>query len=118
MTNFIQRGDTITAKAPYAVASGAGMQVGAALFGLAASAASLNDITEIDVVGVFDLTKDASTFADGDPVYWDNTAKKATSTSTSNLKIGVATLIQPDGTSALGGATGDATVRVLLIGAH
>jgi hypothetical protein len=69
------------------------------------------------VVGVFDLAKDASTFADGDIVYWDDTAHLATSTSTNNMPIGVAELLSPDGTSALGGLTGDATVRVRLNGA-
>ena len=116
MVNYIQKGDTLTVKAPYAVSSGGGMKIGAAMFGVAAIDAVLNDIIEASVEGVFDLAKDTSTFADGAIVYWDDTAKKVTSTSTSNLKIGVAALIQPDGTSALGGATGDATARVRLNG--
>jgi predicted RecA/RadA family phage recombinase len=117
MTNYVQRGDTLTVKAPYAVTSGAGMKIGAAIFAVAAIDASTNDVIEAAVEGVFDLAKDTSTFADGDVVYWDNTAKKVTSTSTSNLKIGVVALQLPDGTSAVGALTGDATVRVRLNGA-
>jgi predicted RecA/RadA family phage recombinase len=116
MVNFIQRGDTLTVKAPYAATSGSGMKIGTNLFGVAGVDAAQNDLIEAAIEGVFDLAKDASTFTDGAPVYWDDTAKKGTSTASTNLKIGVAALIQPDGTSALGGATGDATVRVRLNG--
>ena len=115
MVNYIQQGDTITVKAPYAVASGAGMKVGG-MFAVASITGALNDVIEGAVEGVFDIVKDASTFTDGAVVYWDDAAKKATSTVASNLKIGVAVLIQPDATSALGGATGDATARVRLNG--
>jgi len=116
MVNFIQEGDTLTVKAPYAVTSGSGMKIGTNLFGVASIDAAQNDLIEASVEGVFDLAKDASTFTDGAPVYWDDTAKKATSTVSTNLKIGVAALIQPDGTSALGGGAGDGTVRVRLNG--
>jgi hypothetical protein len=51
--------------------------------------------------------KDASVFAQGDLVYWDDTAKKATSTVSSNLLIGNAEAAQ---------LTGDATVDVVLFG--
>ena len=115
MVNYIQEGDTLTVKAPYAVSSGGGMKIGS-LFGVASIDAAINDIIEIATFGVFDILKDASTFTDGAAVYWDDTAKKATSTVASNLKVGIAVLIQPDGTSALGGATGDATVRARLNG--
>ena len=73
-------------------------------------------VLEIVAEGVFDLAKDASTFATGDYVYWDNTNKVATSTATGNLVIGTAELAQASGTAALGGASGDATVRVRLNG--
>ena len=116
MVNFIKSGNNISVKAPYAVVSGAGMKVGTGMFAVASIDAALNDIIEGTVEGVFDLAKDASTFADGALVYWDDTAKKTTSTVSTNLKIGVATLIQADGTSAPGGATADTTVRVRLNG--
>lgn len=115
MTNFIQSGDTLPMKAPYAVLSGGGMKVGV-MFGVAAVDAALNEILEVATEGVFDVAKDASTFTDGAAVYWDDAAKKATSTVASNLKIGAAALIQPSGASAPGGATGDGTVRVRLNG--
>ncbi len=116
MVNYIQEGNTLTIKAPYALTGGAGVQVGTNMFGVASIDAATNDVIEAAIEGVFDIAKDASTFTDGAPVYWDNTAKKTTSTVSTNLKIGVAGLIQPDGTSAPGGATGDATVRVRLNG--
>ena len=116
MVNYIQPGDTITVKAPYAVVSGAGMKVGVGMFAVASIDAALNDIIEGATEGVFDLAKDASTFADGALVYWDDTAKKVTTTVATNVKIGVAALIQPDGSSALGGVSGDATARVRLNG--
>ncbi|MBZ5726317.1 MAG: DUF2190 family protein [Acidobacteriia bacterium] len=115
MVNYVQTGDTITVKAPYAVVSGAGMKIGG-MFAVASIDAAQNDVIEGTVEGVFDLSKDASTFTDGALVYWDDTAKKVTSTASTNLKIGVATLIQPDGTSALGSVSGDATARVRLNG--
>jgi predicted RecA/RadA family phage recombinase len=111
MKNYIQSGDILTLVAPYDRLSGQGALIGG-LFGVAAydvlSGASGEFMTE----GVFDLAKDTSTFASGDTVYWDNTAKKATSVTAGNTIIGGAVLANPDGTSALGGLTGDATVRV------
>ena len=62
---------------------------------------------ECQVKGVVRILKDASVFAQGDLVYWDDTAKKATSTVGSNLLIGNAEAAQ---------LTGDATVDVVLFG--
>jgi hypothetical protein len=62
---------------------------------------------EGQVKGVVRIVKDASVFAQGDLVYWDDTAKKATSTVSSNLLIGNAEAAQ---------LTGDATVDVVLFG--
>lgn len=114
MKNYVHEGRTLTVTAPYAVSSGGGVLVGTHIFGIAvfdaANAASL----EIMTGGVFDLAKDTSAFAEGDYVYWDNTNKVATSTSAGNTKIGVAVITQASGTNALGGSSGDATVRVRL----
>lgn len=115
MTNYIQKGETITMTAPYATLSNAGCLVGTT-FGVATNDVASGAVGQYLIVGVVDLAKDTSTFVDGDFVFWDNTAKKATSTTTGNNVIGYATLIQPDLTSALGGASGDATVRVRLNG--
>ena len=65
---------------------------------------------------MFDVAKDTSTFTDGALVYWDNTAKLATSVATAHDIIGVACMTLADGTVVPGGASGDATVRVLLPG--
>jgi predicted RecA/RadA family phage recombinase len=113
MRNFVHRGDTLTVTAPYAVSAGGGMLVGN-IFGIAANDQKVGDSTELAVVGVFDLAKDTSTFADGDKVYWDDTNKVATSTSVGTREIGLADLANANGVNAAGGASGDATVRVRL----
>jgi predicted RecA/RadA family phage recombinase len=107
MKNFVQPGSTITLTAPYAVASGDGLLVGS-IFGVAAGSAASGDPVEAALVGVFDLKKAASqAWAVCDKVYWDNTAKEATKTTTSNTLIGVAT-------EAVAGGAGDTIGRVRL----
>jgi len=113
MNNYVQRGDTITATAPYALTSGQGCKSGNR-FGVSVNNQNSGDSSELVVVGVFDLAKDSSTFNSGDKVYWNDVAKQCTSVQGSNMEIGVVTLEQPSGTNAPGGATGDATVRVRL----
>ena len=109
MKNYIQRGETVTVTAPYTVLSGGGLLVAGTghIFGVAVNNQSSGDSTEVLTEGVFDLAKDTSTFAEGDYVYWDNTAKLSTSTTTSNTKIGVAALTTPSGVNAPGGLSGD-----------
>ncbi|HEV7658827.1 MAG TPA: DUF2190 family protein [Allosphingosinicella sp.] len=103
--NFVQPGETLPLTAPYDVVSGGGMLVGA-LFAVALNTALSGAAVEGRTVGVFDLAKTASnTFTQGAKVYWDNTAKTVTSTSSGNTLIGVAT-------QAAAGA--DATARVRL----
>jgi len=116
MQNYVQKGQTLTVTAPYNVTSGGGVLVSGTgyVFGIAVNTQNQADVMEIVVEGVFDLAKDASTFANGDYVYWDNTNKVATSTATGNKKIGVAILSQPSSVNAPGGNSGDATVRVRL----
>jgi len=109
MRNYVQPGKTITLTAPYAVASGDGLLVGA-IFGVAAGIAALGEPVETALVGVFDLKKVGSqAWAVGDKIYWDNTAKEATKTTTGNTLIGVAT-------EAVGGGSGDTVGRVRLNG--
>ena len=109
MKNYVQPGNTITLTAPYAVASGDGLLVGA-IFGVAAGTAALGESVEAALTGVYDLKKVASqAWAAGDKVYWDNTAKQTTKTLTSNTLIGVAT------EAVAGGAT-DLIGRVRLNG--
>jgi predicted RecA/RadA family phage recombinase len=105
MVNFQHSGDTATVVAPGTVASGAGVKVGS-IFGIASYDAVLNDSLEVARKGVFDIAKDASVFAQGDLVYWDDTAKKATSTVGSNLLIGMA---------EVAAVTGGTTVTTILL---
>ena len=77
MNNYVQRGDTLTVTAPYALLTGGGCQVGT-IFGVTVNTQNLGDSTELVVEGVFDLAKDASTFVSGAKVYWDNSQLLAT----------------------------------------
>ena len=118
MQNYVQRGNTLTVTAPYALTSGQGCQVGN-IFGVAVNNQSTGDSTELVVEGIFDLAKDTSTFNSGDKVFWNNVTQLATSSTltaagASNKEIGYAVLSQPGGVNAAGGASGDATVRVRL----
>lgn len=107
MKNYVQPGNTITLTAPYAVTSGDGFFVGS-IFGVAAGTAALGEAVEAALTGVYDLKKVASqAWAAGDKIYWDNTAKEATKTTTSNTLIGVAV-------AAVAGGAGDTIGRVRL----
>jgi predicted RecA/RadA family phage recombinase len=110
MKNFIQRGETLTLTAPYAVSSGGGALVGS-IFGVASNDYASGEEGEFQVAGVFDLVREtgASTgWSQGALIYWDNTNKRVTKTSTSNKLIGVAVRAAADG---------DTTGRVRLNGA-
>ena len=106
MKNFVHRGEVLSLTAPYDVLSGAGFKVGN-IFAVASGDAVSGAAVEGQVKGVVRIVKDASVFAQGDLVYWDDTAKKATGTVGSNLLIGNAEAAQ---------LTGDATVDVVLFG--
>lgn len=107
MKNYVQPGNTVTLTAPYAVASGDGLLVGS-IFGVAAGTAALGEAVEAALTGDYDLKKVASqAWAAGDKVYWDNTAREATKTTTSNTLIGVAVV-------AVAGGAGDTIGRVRL----
>lgn len=97
MTNFIQRGDTVTLTAPYAVVSGAGALVGA-LFGVAANTYANAEVGEFVTTGVFTLVKtNGVNWAQGAKLYWDNTAKSVTNVLTANTFIGNAMQAQVNG---------------------
>lgn len=89
MKNFIQRGETITCpSAPYALTSGDPCKSSKA-FGVATSTAAISTPVELQTKGVFDLlavTADTANF--GDLAYWDDTAKKITTTSNGNSLVG------------------------------
>jgi predicted RecA/RadA family phage recombinase len=90
MQNYTQPGETVTLTAPYAVASGAGALVGS-LFGVATDAVANGASGQFLTCGVVTLTKNsAEAWTVGAKVYWDNTNKYVTTTSTSNTLIGCA----------------------------
>lgn len=113
MKSYVHKGETLTVVAPYALTSGQGFQVGN-LFGVTVNTQNSGDSSEMQVVGVFDLAKDTSTFNSGDLVYFNNTTFNCTSIAEDNLLIGAAELSQASGVNAPGGLSGDATVRVRL----
>jgi predicted RecA/RadA family phage recombinase len=107
MKNFVQPGNTITVLAPYAVSSGMAMLVGA-LFGVAAFDAVQGAPVEISREGVFDISAvTADTATQGAKIYWDNTARKLTTTATNNTLVGAVTIAK---------GSADITARVLLDG--
>ena len=108
MQNYAQMSDLIPLVAPYALASGNGMQVGG-LFAVATGPAALNAVVIGKTQGVFDLPKAAGALTQGAVVYWDNTARNVTATAGTNLKIGHAIV------AAL---SGDAVARIRLNGAY
>jgi predicted RecA/RadA family phage recombinase len=113
MKNYVQPGKTLTLTAPYDVAAGAACKVGS-IIAIAASAVLSTARGEFDVVGVFDVAKaTGETWTEGLIIYWDNTAKLFTSTSTSNTKAGVAVGNDAAGTMA---ATADTVGRLRLNG--
>lgn len=103
MKNYIQPGDTVTLTAPYDVASGDGMLVGT-LFAVAALTAASGAEVEAKTNGVFELKKtSAQAWTQGAAIYWDNTAKECTTTTTSNTLIGKALVAaaNPSGTGVV-----------------
>jgi predicted RecA/RadA family phage recombinase len=107
MKNKVQAGNVVPVIAPYAVLGGQGVLVGS-LFGVASGDAANGTEVQIDREGVFDLTAVvADTGNQGAKIYWDNTARKITTTATNNTLVGV--LAAAKGSS-------DTTARVLLDG--
>lgn len=103
MKNFVKDGDTITLPAaPYAVASGGGLQIGS-LFGFAHGDAAISAPVVIETRGVFAHTKLGSqAWTVGAPIYWDNAAKLLTSVVGSNKLVGYAVV-------AVGSGAGETT---------
>lgn len=107
MKNQIHSDEIVTLAAPYAVNSGAGALVGA-LFVVAGTTLANGETGAFVTRGVFDLTKVGSqAWTVGAKVYWDNTNKYCTTTSSGNTLIGVALV-------AVGSGAGETTGRVRL----
>lgn len=110
MKNYVQKGETLTLTAPYAVSSGGGALVGS-IFGVATNNYASGEEGEFQVEGVFDLVRETGSgtaWSQGALIYWDDTNRRVTATSTGNRLIGVAVKSASDG---------DATGRVRLNGA-
>lgn len=91
MKNYIQKGENLTAPAPYDVLSGGGLKIGD-LFGIATVDGLSGEPVTFVTTGVFAVDKvSANTFTVGAKVYWDDAAKLATSTASGNTLIGAAT---------------------------
>lgn len=92
MQNFVQPGTNLTVVAPYAVTAGAGVQVGAAIFGVALNTLASGATGVITTAGVFtSLVKNTGageSYVPGSRLFWDNTNKRLTTVSTGNLAVG------------------------------
>lgn len=92
MKTYVSDGNTLTVAAPAALTSGAGALVGS-IFGIAMSDAANGADVVLQVTGVVEMTKQASqAWTVGAAIYWNNTTKVATTASSGNTKIGVATV--------------------------
>lgn len=110
MQNFIQKGDSLTLPAPYALTAGQGAKIGA-IFGIATSAAASGADVVLVTEGVFSHAKvSAQAWAIGDKIYWDDAAKNMTTTSSANTLVGVATAVAANPT-AVGEVLLDGCIR-------
>jgi predicted RecA/RadA family phage recombinase len=93
MKNYVHDGKALDLTAPYAVSSGGGFKVGDIIAIAASDAANAASVVGY-VEGVYDVTAEGAgsgqAWAAGDKVYWDDTNKRFTKTSTSNTLAGYA----------------------------
>lgn len=106
MKNFIQTGSSIDVTLLAAVVSGQAFLFGSMLV-IAQVAGGIGDVVSCKTEGVYSLPKAVGAISAGAILYWDDTAKKVTTSSASgaNLKVGYATV------AAL---SGDANVNVII----
>lgn len=95
--NYQSVGSMLTIPAPANVSSGGVVIVGN-IAGVAQGDALSGASVDIAVTGIWRLPKvGANTFAVGASVYWDGTAKLATSVTSGNTKIGTAVEVAGSG---------------------
>lgn len=87
MKTYVQAGDAIDITAPAALTAGQGLLIGS-LFGVVAADAANGAAAVLYTEGVFSLRKAVGSIGAGVRVFWDDTAKRVTATSTSNTCIG------------------------------
>ena len=107
-TNFVREGDVFEVEAPSGGLTAGNVYVAGQAFGVVLASAASGATTQCKVGGVWDVTKlnaASMSMAVGANVHWDATNAQATTSATTNTKIGVAV--------AAAGNT-DATVRVRL----
>jgi len=93
-SNYIQSGDRLTLTAPYARNSGQAAKIGTAIIAIALQTLANGASGEWATKGVWYVDKNsAEAWAVGDKLYWDNTNKVFTTTSSGNTLAGVATAV-------------------------
>lgn len=107
MRNFVQEGESVDLTAPSGgVTAGETYKVGAFIVVAAADAAEGETFVGYRL-GVYDVVTDTgAAWAEGDVIYWDNTNRRYTKTTTSNTKAALA---------AAAKASGDAEGRIVLV---
>jgi predicted RecA/RadA family phage recombinase len=91
MKNYLQPGKVVDVVAPSGGLTSGNFYLVGALGGVVQATAAQNETTTLNRYGAFTLAKaTGETWTKGDQLYWDNTAKKFTKTSSGNTKWGVA----------------------------
>ncbi len=91
MKNFLQPGEVLDLTAPSTLTGGSGALIGS-IFGVAKSDVTSGSVGQFLLRGVVSLAKaTGAAWSQGDLIYWDNTAKNCTKTSSGNHLIGAAT---------------------------
>jgi predicted RecA/RadA family phage recombinase len=101
MKNYIQDGMRMNYTPSSAVTSGQAVLVGSKI-GVAVADIAANATGALAMDGVFELPKvTTDVVAQGDALYWDNTAKKLTKTATNNTYAGYAVEAAGNGTTTV-----------------
>jgi predicted RecA/RadA family phage recombinase len=104
-TNYVQEGETLTLAAPYNRTSGQAALIGTGLFGVALVTVTSGAMAAFAMEGVFTLAKvEQQAWATiGLPIYWDDSAKLLTTTSSGNTLVGynTATAANPSTTGTI-----------------
>lgn len=97
-TNFVQQGKILSLTAGANGSSGDAVLIGN-IFGVLQKDVVSGETAELGVEGVYTVPKKTGvTFAHGDAMYWDNTAKTVTKTSAVGLyRVGVAVSAEVSG---------------------
>ena len=95
--NYVQPGKVLDLAAPYQRNAGEGALIGN-LFGVALNTVANGAVGQFATEGVWTLAKaTGAAWTVGQLLYWDNSAKNVTGTSTSNFRIGAATVAAASG---------------------